>query len=75
MGEDELNEEQARELYLSLHTNAATGYERGDCHCDHCANAVSTLVLHFGITRPATGVYSPATLVREAAVERGWEDG
>jgi hypothetical protein len=77
MGEDnqiELGESEARALYESLHTNVATGYERGDCHCDHCSNVVDTLVVYFGIEKPASGVYSPSTLIREKAIERGWED-
>lgn len=76
MGEDnqiDLGESEARVLYESLHTNPATGYERGDCHCDHCANVVSTLVVYFGLVKPESGVYSPATLVRDSAIERGWE--
>lgn len=74
MGEDEtMPEDHAKALYLSLHTNEATGYERGDCHCDHCDHAVTALVVYFDIKKPEAGVYSPASLVREEAVKRGWE--
>lgn len=69
----ELSESEAKVLYLSLHRHAANGYERGDCHCDHCDNVVNTLVVYFGVQKPSTGIYSPAALVREEAVKRGWE--
>lgn len=73
MGEDEtLTEESAKALFLSLHTNEPLGYERGDCHCDHCAYGVDELVQFFGIQKPPSGVYSPSGLVRAAAIEKGW---
>lgn len=73
MGED-MTEERAKELYLSLHHHGANGYERGDCHCDHCDNVVNELVVFFEIEKPSVGVYSPASLVQEEARRRGWED-
>lgn len=71
MGTD-MTEDDAKELFLSLHTNSVLGYDRGDCHCDHCDNALGELVLHFGVNRPESGVYSPANLVRQEAEKRGW---
>jgi hypothetical protein len=69
----DMTDEDARTLYLSMHENEATGYERGDCHCDHCDNALGELVLYLGVNKPGVGVYSPANLVRQEAVKRGWE--
>lgn len=68
----DMTEDEARDLYLSLHLNPATGYERGDCHCDHCDNALGELVLFLEINFQPGAVYCPAKEVRRQAEERGW---